>query len=154
MTLNNSNEAIIELRRERVAAMLCRKMTQRQIVAGLTELGIMNPETNAPYCLKTVHDDIKAIKREWRKLRDISADKWMEEELASLDNLEQSAWGAKDLALVLKIRESRRKLIGLDAPSKQEHTGKDGEPIKQEVSIDITGLSTGQLEALAASLKD
>lgn len=150
MTLNNSNEGIIELRRERVAAMLCRKMTQRQIVAGLAELGMLNPETKEPYTLGTIHGDIKAIKRDWRKLRDTNTDTWMAEELASLDNLENAAWAAKDLALVLKVRESRRKLLGMDAPAKREITGKDGNPIE----LKITGLEDLSDDDLDALIKD
>lgn len=33
----------------------------------------------------------------------------------------------------LRLGESRRKLLGLDAPTRNEHTGKNGEPLFQKV---------------------
>lgn len=56
-------------------------------------------------------------------------------ELEALDRLQFGLWqqaangnhGAVDR--VLRVMERRAKLLGLDAPSKQELTGKDGEPL-------------------------
>lgn len=36
---------------------------------------------------------------------------------------------------LVRISERRSKLLGLDAPVKQELTGKDGEPIKQRIEV-------------------
>ncbi len=54
-----------------------------------------------------------------------------------------------DLAL-LKVSESRRKLLGLDAPTRNEHTGKDGGAIIT-TAVDfeaIKGMSIDELERL------
>lgn len=56
-------------------------------------------------------------------------------ELETLDRLQFALWqqatngnhGAVDR--VLRVMERRAKLLGLDAPRKQELTGKDGEPL-------------------------
>lgn len=41
----------------------------------------------------------------------------------------------KTIDRLIRISERRSKLLGLDAPVKQELTGKDGEPIKQRIEV-------------------
>ena len=51
---------------------------------------------------------------------------------------------------LLLVMARRAKLLGLDAPTKAEITGKDGSPV-QVLGIDISTLSDAQLEALIAT---
>jgi len=128
MAPNNSNDPLIDIRREQVARFLARKMTQRQIVAGLVAKDIFNPETGEAYSLTTVNADVKALRKEYRSRANQKVSEWIAEELADLDQLEFSAWADRNLELVLKVKTRRAKLLGLDAPEKQELSGpgKDG----------------------------
>lgn len=79
-------------------------------------------------------------------------------ELARLDEL-TFAWlpaakcgDDKAAGVVLKTMERRAKLLGLDAASKTELTGKDGQPIASvtaTAALDLSALSTDQLATLA-----
>jgi len=51
----------------------------------------------------------------------------------------------------VRISESRRKLLGLDAPIKLEATGPDGGPIEL-AAVDLRGLSTDELRTLRSLL--
>lgn len=58
-------------------------------------------------------------------------------ELRRLDKLYREVQAGKDpglIAVQIKIQERRARLLGLDAPQKQEVTGKDGGPIQVERS--------------------
>lgn len=78
------------------------------------------------------------VKRELDKLREVvgeHAEDVRQLELlrldAMLDGLWERARAGKATAVdrVLKIMERRARLLGLDAPTRQEVTGKDGEPL-------------------------
>lgn len=49
---------------------------------------------------------------------------------------------------ILAIRDRRAKLLGLDAPAKQEFSGPGGGPIKTEALPDLSKLSVAELEQL------
>ena len=53
----------------------------------------------------------------------------------------------KAVDAVIKIMDRRAKLLGLDGPSKHEHTGKDGGPI--ETKVDGDSARSALVEALA-----
>lgn len=74
----------------------------------------------------------EAIEAELDELTKEPAEKLRTVELARLDRLLKAMWAKAmkgDVHRVdrcLRIMERRAKLLGLDAPTKQEHTGKDG----------------------------
>lgn len=83
-----------------------------------------------------------------RRRRDILGEQ-LEEQIASW--LPRSLKGDKDAAMALaRLVDRFAKLYGLDAPTRTEHTGKDGSPIV----FDLTGMSSEQLQQLAAGLAD
>jgi AcrR family transcriptional regulator len=51
------------------------------------------------------------------------------------------------VAALVRVQERRAKLLGLDAPTKLEHSGPDGGPI-QVAAVDLSRLSDGELQAL------
>ena len=73
--------------------------------------------------------DVDAIRAEWEEKRLQSTDTWVARELAVYEELEMQAWRDGDLAEVRRVSEARRKLLGLDAPGRQEITGPDSGPI-------------------------
>ncbi len=96
----------------------------------------------------TVHRDLMAELRALNRQTRETADELRRLELERLDALLEKAWALLDNATVsfpalmtgiIKLSERRSKLLGLDAPSKQELTGKDGGPlhIKREQESEI-----------------
>jgi hypothetical protein len=79
-------------------------------------------------------------------------------ELARLDQLLLGLWPRaiagheKAVASVLRIMERHADLLGLDAPKRQELTGKDGRPIQVESRppLDYSLLSDEEVEHLSA----
>lgn len=117
MTLNNSRQFIILQRREMVAQLRLRKLTQREIVAELTKRGIVNPDTQAPYDLATVNHDLKALEKDWQKSAAQKVDIWKAQLLAELEELKRAAYAKGQLNIVRMIIDDQRKMLGTDAPT-------------------------------------
>jgi hypothetical protein len=132
MTLNKGVEVAIDQRRQFVASLLARnsRLTRRQIHALLArpteEGGLRNPVNGKPYSVTTIHFDVIAVLEEWRQMRLRSADEWIAKELAIYEELQIQAWRQDNLSEVRRISETRRKLLGLDAPTKIAPTMPDG----------------------------
>jgi len=115
--------AVMELRRERVARLLLRNLTQREIVLALAEdenYRVLNPQTGAPFSLGTINKDIQTLKQVWQTRAFRTYDEYLSENLAKLDEVERQAWATGNLPVVLAVIEKRSRLIGLDAPQKVE----------------------------------
>lgn len=82
--------------------------------------------------------DLNALRKRWAKAGLLDFDKAQSQELAKTDRLEQEYWDAwqrvdptdrtapQYLAGIMKCIERRCKILGLDAPVKQEHSGAVG----------------------------
>jgi hypothetical protein len=106
------------------------------------------------------YTDVNAELARLTELRKDSTEELRELELERLDVLLK---GLEPMARVgnpgavnsyLRVMERRAKLLGLDAPTKQEVTGADGGAIEQHTTLDLSKLTDEQLRALAQSLKD
>lgn len=64
-----------------------------------------------------------------RHLEDARLDEWLQKTMVVLEQEGDVDKAVKLLGIALKISERRSKLLGLDAPTKQEVTGKDGAPV-------------------------
>ena len=122
---------VIAMRREAVAAMRARGLTQRQIRDSL-----LNMKPPIEVSIATVNRDLKIIRAEWKQKATESIDEWIASELADLDELEKQAWREKRYDLILKIKDRRAKLLGLDKPMRTELTGADGAPVKITIRWD------------------
>lgn len=124
-----------ERRRTLIASLLVRnpRITRRQLhemlARPMSQGGLRNPDTGEPYSLGTIQNDVDEIRAEWERKRLQSTSEWVARELAVYEELEMQAWRDGDLAEVRRVSEARRKLLGLDAPSKQQITGADDGPI-------------------------
>lgn len=116
MTLNNSQQAIIDHRRRRVAHHRLRGRTQREIIVALAAEGTLNPETGGAWGLGTINRDLKALEDEWRAeaLADLTGHKALM--LAELRETARTAWEGGDLAIVLRSLKQQAELLGLDEP--------------------------------------
>jgi len=127
-------------------------ITQRQIEAWLgkivdikNELGLIigseprliNPKTGKPFSLKTVNDDIKYIRQQWRDKTSQASSEWLAQQLAALSEAEAIAWRKGNTAEVRNIWQQRNKILGLDAPIKFAKTDAKGEDVPEPDVITI-----------------
>lgn len=89
-------------RRELVASLVLRKLTQRQIVTALAEQGIFNPETGNPYDLTTIHKDVQILRTMWRQSATQQTGEHQAMILAELEEVKKAAWQSGELDKVLK----------------------------------------------------
>lgn len=135
MDPNHGTDIASDIRRQLIASMLVRnpRISRRQLQAMLAgpenKGGMRNPRTGKPYGLSTIQKDVDYIRAEWQSLRVQSMDVWVAHELALYEELEMQAWRDNNLSEVRLISAARRKLLGIDAPERQEITGVDGGPI-------------------------
>ena len=113
---------------------------------------------------QTINADVKALREAWRKelIDDPVAIK--AQELAELNDMERDC--IRGYALTHDrvwiserrlIKERKAKLLGLDAPVRQEHTGPEGGPIKQDLTVITDALDEAEtrdtLDALSQRLE-
>jgi hypothetical protein len=86
--------ALIDARRARVGELKCELKSLRQTIEILTKERSINPETNAPWSVDTIAEDLVYMRGVWQEnaKRDIS--QVMQDELAKLDRVEVAAWTA------------------------------------------------------------
>lgn len=134
MALNNSQKAIIENRRQMVARLRLRGITQREIQQALEVQGSINPETKEAWSLGTINADISVLEAEWRKRASDEIDNLKARQLAEIAEIKRQGWTNKDLAIVLRALSMEVDIIGTKAPTRNEVTGKDG----GDLSIKLT----------------
>ena len=143
--LNGSHSDLIEKRRELVAEMRLKGFSLRRITESLAAgyvdkstgvvLGrIVNPDTNEPFALKTIQDDLDVMKAQWRKNSEVSIEEQIAREEAKIDELERIAWAKGKYELIPRCWERRAKLKGLDKPEKRDITS-DGQPLQPTINI-------------------
>ena len=130
MGQSKAQKQAIEARRRRVAGLLLGHDTQDEIAR------------REEVSRQTIVNDVRALRKQWRQelVDDPVAIK--AQELAELNDMERDCIKGyeltKDAAWVRErrlIKERKAKLLGLDAPLKQEHTGPAGGPIQQDVRL-------------------
>ena len=132
MALNGSQQAIIDKRRTLVARARLKGATQREIVEALAKQRYVNPDTGKPWSLGTINYDLRAIRKQWREDAKQDISEYTADQLAELREVRRKAWQDNDLSVVLKSLAQESKLLGTDAPTKTELTGKDGEAMRVE----------------------
>jgi hypothetical protein len=126
-----SARAVIAARRRRVAALKLRGLRSREIQAKLAE-DMLNPETGAPWSLRTIGYDITALRKQWEKdaAKDIAEHK--ARELAELGEHRKSAWVEKELGEVRLGLAREMRLLGTQEPERREHSGEVEVTIKHD----------------------
>lgn len=120
---------VVEARRELVAELAARRLTQRAIVRALNKNvdnarragklppgGSYNPVTNNYWCLATINKDLQAIRKKWHENAQASIEKMREQQLAEISAVIRAAWSNNDLRTVLSALKLQAELFGLDAP--------------------------------------
>ncbi len=133
MPLNTAKKEIALKRRETVAQLRARGLTQREIVEALPRPnklpngslvpGITKPD-GTPFSLATINADLKALQEEWREQARLDTDQIMGELLAELRQVKRAAWAEKNHKLVRQVIMDEMQAYGL---------------ITRRVSIDVEG---------------
>lgn len=138
--VEQKREIVLANRRAQVAELWVRgRMTVRQIAE---QLGVS---------VGTVSTDKKAIVEEWKSEASGAYSEFVMREWKALDGLERKLHGwlteasdydtrCKLVDRLVKIQESRRKLLGLDAPQRFEVLDSDGDSKGAGVLVDLDGL--------------
>lgn len=104
------------LRRERVASLVARGLTQREITAALAKPiadgGIRNPDTLEPFDLATINRDLQAIRKENRERTAEAIDTHQARQYAEIQEIKRAAWASKNPQLALAALEKEMKLLG------------------------------------------
>lgn len=139
----------ISHRRSIIANFMMSKLTQEDIVRALKE------QHNIEIDQTTISRDMTELRKQWQKEQDISIVKG--QEVVELDYMEREAAiryaSTKDPGWIdrrLKIKERRAKLLGLDAPAKQEHSGAVEHLTYPQYNL--SALSGEELDAFQSSL--
>lgn len=108
--------AIVAARRQKVAQLLLRGLTQREIERALAAQKIFNPDTRKPWSLGTINSDVQLMEEEWREQAIRSLADRKARVAAELEYLRRTAWAEGDLELVRKLLKDERDMFGLDEP--------------------------------------
>ena len=141
-----------EERRRRVATMLTGHATQEEIARRLE------------VSRQTISADVKALRKLWRKELVENPAQLKAQELAELNDMERDCMRQfsrlSDRAWIAErrmIKERKHKLLGLDAPAKQEISAPGGGPIQTDMKVILDALNDPEardtLDALSQRLE-
>jgi len=138
----NKPTSVTSTRRERVAQLVLRGLTAREIVAALAsgDNRIINGRTGKPWSLGTIGTDLIALKAEWNRRANAAFDEHRARQLAEVAELKRAAWSSRRYETVLRCLEREAKLLGLDAPARDTQVA---------LNLDVGNLSDEQLQRIA-----
>ena len=106
---------VTEQRKAEVAALLGRGiLIPREINYELTRRGVINPETNLPYSERTIAEDARAIRAEWKEAARADYEDHLATSLMRTDQVYKEAMNAGDLTNAVAALRHRDKVLGLD----------------------------------------
>jgi hypothetical protein len=131
MTPNTSQESIMAQRREMVARLRLRGLSQREICHALSHptKGMINPQTNKPYSIATINADCQFLVGQWQETMMEHEDTRLSRIWAEIQEIRREAWKTGDLSTLMRAIKQEIDLFGLEAPKRQELTGAGGGPI-------------------------
>lgn len=129
---SKTDTARIEKRRLHVEQLSARGLGLYEILDELERMGVINPENSKPYSVATVSRDLAELEQRWRDEAIAERDKHKGQQLKELRSARRAAWKAQDYGEVRRSIETEMKLLGTEAPSRLEHSGADGGPIRTE----------------------
>jgi hypothetical protein len=126
----------IAIRRERVARLRLRGLTEREIAfqLGSGENALFNPKTHKPYSNFIVHRDLEWLREQWEKEATKEIGEWKTKLIVEVEEVKRAAWAHGELETVLKCVTQQRKIMGIDAPVKIAPTSPDGEKPYESLS--------------------
>lgn len=108
------------------------KMTMREIAAHFG-ISVSTAWSDIRTGIREEMADMLDLAETERGIQTHQLDEWQNRTISALGENDDPDVVAKLLGLALKISERKSKLLGLDAPVKQEVTGRDGGPLNGPV---------------------
>lgn len=117
MAKTTAHNDIILMRRERVAALLARGLTQREIQQALADVSkpgqyLINPDTGNPFDIAQINRDIQVLRQQARNAASKSVDEHRARQFAELQEVKRAAWAARDPKAALQAIGLEMKLLG------------------------------------------
>lgn len=106
---------IVIIRRERVASLVARGLTQREIAHALANdknSPILNPDTGEAFDVATINRDLQALRKENRERTAASIDEHAARQYAEIQEIKRAAWAGKNPQLALAALDKEMKLLG------------------------------------------
>jgi len=162
MALNSSKKTVIKHRREAVAKLRLRGLTQREIVDKLTREGLVNPETGQSYSIGTINADVQTLETEWRKQASADTAALKGRTLAELHEVKRAAWEENQLTTVLRAIDQEVHLMGLDVrnlriaappPEMASSVGQHPHPLDEQLRMAMNHASDEERSALSEKLE-
>lgn len=163
MTLNSSKQTSILHRREVVARLRLRGLTQREIAMKLILEGVVNSATGDPFSIGTVNGDVKALEKQWRQQAAADTAALKGQVLAELRETRRAAWEDNQFTIVLRSIDQEIHLLGLDVPAfrippASPETpptigGRHADPLGEEVRMAMDRATAEEREALTGKLE-
>lgn len=114
MALNGSPADTIIRRRENIARLRLRGLSQREIVVMLAKL----PEDPMTISVATVNRDLKILRAEWRANAAEAIEERKGRQLAEIDEAKRRAWADGDLQALARFLKLESDIFGTAAPLK------------------------------------
>lgn len=141
MPRNNADKAerdAIDRRREVVARLRLQGLTEREITEALPEHGILNPDTDKPYDITTIHRDITALVKQWRDNAAGDISEHRGKLLAELEEVRRQCAASGELKAWISAMNASAKILGV-AQERIDITS-NGQPVKAYVGVDPEGV--------------
>lgn len=146
MSKTAANRDIVERRREVVSQLRLMGLTVREITTKLLEEGIVNPDSGEPYGKTTIGRDLKFMREKWRERADAAISEHQAKQYAQLELIQRRAFAQRDYDLALKTHDRIAKLLGTNAPDRQEMTA--------TVDAELLAAAERRLTILHAKIKE
>lgn len=146
MSKTAASRDIVERRREVVSRLRLMGLSVREIVVKLLEKNIVNPDSGEPYGKTTIGRDLQAMRDKWRERASASISEHQAQQLARLELIQRSAFAQRDYDLALKTHDRIAKLLGTNAPDRQE--------ISATVDAELLAAAERRLTILHANIKE
>jgi len=114
VAIRRSEEHTRVLRQKIVSSCKLRGMNNQDITVFLSEQGVINPRTNAPYCGLTVAKDLKEIESRWKDEMLVNISDHRARVMAEIGEVKAAAWKTGKLSLVLRAIDQEVGLLGLN----------------------------------------
>lgn len=115
-TMKRNKKAAVEQRREKVAQLSLRGLSQRAISQALAKMGIVNPKTGLAYDVAQINRDLKLLSKQWQRKALDTTHEHKSRQYMELQELKRKAWTDNNLPVVLNAIKAEMELLGTKAP--------------------------------------
>lgn len=132
---------LTETRKEMVSRLMTRKMSIRDIHQTLIDMEFFNSD-GQPFSIATIGRDVQELTETLKSRTIENLIEYKVKHLNTLDELERVAWEKGNLKMVLEAVQAQIRLLGTDAPTKNENIHSFTPDIRQSILEKINGLAS------------